>query len=97
MAKLSALLLACSALASALVTGRAVDSYSVAAERLVWDRDLVNSVSHLRQGLSNTTGDVPTKLGGSLYWFGNFSVGDSDNLRLLVDTGSTDCILNKGV
>ena len=32
-----------------------------------------------------------------MYWFGyNISVGDSHSLRLLIDTGSTDLILNPG-
>jgi len=30
------------------------------------------------------------------FWFGNFIVGDSKNLSLLVDTGSADVGLNSG-
>lgn len=43
------------------------------------------------------SGEIPSELGKSLYWFGNFSVGDSGYVRLLIDTGSSDLWLNKGV
>lgn len=43
------------------------------------------------------TGSLPSELGKSLYWFGNFSVGNAESVRLLIDTGSTDLLMNKGM
>lgn len=30
------------------------------------------------------------------FWFANFSIGNASNLALLVDTGSSDILLNRG-
>ncbi len=43
------------------------------------------------------SGVVDSMLGKSLYWFGDFAVGESPPLRLLIDTGSTDLIVNPGL
>ncbi|KAJ5106853.1 acid protease [Penicillium angulare] len=40
--------------------------------------------------------DVDTLTEASRFWFGNFDVGDSKNLSLLIDTGSSDLIVNPG-
>lgn len=45
----------------------------------------------------SVTTDLPASLGHSLYWFANFDVGDSKNVKLLVDTGSTDLLVNPGM
>jgi hypothetical protein len=42
------------------------------------------------------TGEIPNEIDHALFWFGNFTVGDSQNLDLLVDTGSSDLIVNPG-
>lgn len=38
-----------------------------------------------------------TGLDRALYWFGNFSVGDSGPLSLLIDTGSSDILIDPGL
>ena len=53
-----------------------------------------------------TETDVSFHRGGTLhtfhwhtqrFWFGNFDIGDSENLTLLIDTGSSDVIMNSGM
>ncbi|KAK5168945.1 uncharacterized protein LTR77_006254 [Saxophila tyrrhenica] len=67
----------------------AVDSFSIASHRDYADS---NNLPRKRQ-----SGSVPSELGKTLYWFANFSVGDADSVRLLIDTGSTDLLMNEGV
>lgn len=95
MANLCALLLVWAALYE-ISLGRVLDSHSFVVERDVADRRTVNGVSSLRKR-QDGTGELSGALGKSLYWFGNFSVGDSGYLRLLIDTGSSDLWLNTGV
>jgi len=40
------------------------------------------------------TGDLVAEQG---FWFSNFTIGDSPNLEILIDTGSTDALLNPGI
>jgi pepsin A len=72
----------------------AEDSYTIPVYRDVADEDTVNALSAVRKRQSGT---VPSVLGHSLYWFGHFSVGDTPDLKLLIDTGSTDLIVNNGL
>lgn len=69
-------------------------SFEILSHRDTADAETVNALSAIRKRQS---GVVPSKLGNSLYWFGNFSVGDSGPLKLLIDTGSTDCLVNPGL
>ena len=69
-------------------------SFEISAHRDTADADTVKALSAIRKRQS---ADLPAKLGNSLYWFGNFSVGDSGDLKLLIDTGSTDCLVNPGL
>lgn len=46
---------------------------------------------------SSSSGELQETLGRSLYWFGHFDVGNTKNAKLLIDTGSTDLILNPGL
>lgn len=97
MGRLSPFLLAWCAICS-LVGTSAGGSYMIKTERLLVDPGVGRGDSHLRRRLvGQTAGDEPTLLGGALYWSGNFSVGASRSLRLLLDTGSADCVLNPGV
>lgn len=70
------------------------DTSLIAAHRQEASEQTSNALAALRK---RGTGDLPTKLGKSLYWFGNFSVGESSDLKLVIDTGSSDCILNNGL
>ena len=70
------------------------DALSFSVFRDEADAQTVNALSKLRRGLR---AQLPNQLGKSLYWFGHFSVGDSPDLRLLVDTSSTDLLINPGV
>lgn len=70
------------------------DTISFGVTREEHDAATVNAASRLRRRQS---AQLPNKLGKSLYWFGNFKVGDSGVLKLLVDTGSTDLLVNPGL
>lgn len=67
----------------------------------VWTRSFAIPVH--RESIDTTTGKpsesgiIESKLDRSLYWYGHFSVGDSHKLKLLIDTGSTDLIINPGL
>lgn len=82
-------------LAFSILGGFAHGDTLIAADRREADEQTVNALAGLRK--RGSTGELPTKLGKSLYWFGHFNVGESSDLRLLVDTGSADCILNNGL
>lgn len=92
MMTLTSFLLLSFALLCSLVKG-SDSSYSVSVQRDHADAHTEHMFSRLRQ---RKTGQLPTQLGKSLYWFGNFSVGDASSLKLLIDTGSTDILLNNG-
>jgi len=93
MARFPTIILAAFALLCCLVYGLE-DTISFGVTREEHDAASVNAVSRFRKRQS---GQLPNKLGKSLYWFGNFKVGDSGVLKLLVDTGSTDLLVNPGV
>jgi pepsin A len=40
---------------------------------------------------------IPRLIIPQSFWFGSFDVGDSKNLTLLIDTGSSDVIVNPGL
>lgn len=42
------------------------------------------------------TANFSTALDTDLYWYGNFTVGNGTNLELLIDTGSSDLLVNNG-
>lgn len=67
----------------------AIDAFTIASHREIADAGLL---PRKRQA-----GSLPSSLGKSLYWFGNFSVGDVESVKLLIDTGSTDLLMNEGV
>lgn len=69
-------------------------TFSFATSREVGDSNVVNHLSHLRKRQSAS---VASSLGNSLYWFGEFSVGDSGPLKLLIDTGSSDLLVDPGL
>lgn len=69
------------------------NSFTIASYRDVAGADTENALRMVKR----QSGANPSVLGRSLYWFGNFSVGDTPDLKLLIDTGSTDLILNKGL
>lgn len=66
------------------------DGLMIASHRDTADASLLK----LRKRQSGAFG---SSLGKSLYWFGNFTVGDSGSLKLLLDTGSSDLIINPGL
>jgi hypothetical protein len=63
------------------------DSFSLVASREEADPNAIHALR--KRGAA-----LPAKLGKSLYWFIYAAVGDSGSKRLLLDTGSTDLILN---
>ena len=91
MLSLSSLLLVSSALSS---IAYAAGDGLIAAHRKEADEQTVNALAALRK---RSTGELPTKLGKSLYWFGHFDVGEGHDYHLLLDTGSSDCILNNNL
>jgi len=93
MARFPTFFLAAFALSCSVVYGLE-DTISFGVTREEHDAATVNAVSRFRKRQS---GQLPNKLGKSLYWFGNFKVGDSGVLKLLIDTGSTDLLINPGV
>lgn len=66
----------------------------IAAHRQEVDEHTVNTLAALRK---RGAGELPTKLGKSLYWFGHFDVGLGHDYHLVIDTGSSDCILNSNL
>ena len=70
------------------------DAFTFETERMEHDRRAVDLLHPKRSAQS---GILASTLGKSLYWFGYFAVGESEPLKLLVDTGSTDLILNPGL
>jgi hypothetical protein len=91
MLSLSNLLLAWSAICSVAYGN---SDGLIAAHRREADEQTVNTLAALRK---RGTGELPTKLGKSLYWFGHFDVGEGHDYHLLLDTGSSDCILNNNL
>ena len=81
----------CSFASAAAVPGT---SFHLETYRHEADRRAVDERSCHRQKQSEV---LASTLGKSLYWFGYFAVGDSEPLKLLIDTGSTDLILNPGL
>lgn len=82
---------------SGLASAAAVASngFEIETHRQEAPRHAVDALSPNRQKQS---GVLASTLGKSLYWFGYFSVGLSEKpYKLLVDTGSTDLILNPGL
>jgi hypothetical protein len=66
------------------------DSFTILSHREEADPVAINALR------KRQTASLPSELGKSLYWFAYFRVGESDPLRLLLDTGSTDLIVNPG-
>ena len=81
----------CSLASAAAVPGT---SFHVETYRHEADRRAVDERSYHRQQQSEVLASTLSK---SLYWFGHFAVGDSEPLKLLIDTGSTDLILHPGL
>ncbi len=71
-----------------LTSAAAVDSFTLSSFR---EEAAAESLHRKRQ-----FGILPSALETSLYWFSNFTVGDATNLKLLIDTGSTDCLIVPG-
>ena len=90
MAPLATLLLLSQVFFSIIYAAAVPSSFTIPSFRDVADDETI--ALRKRQSGSN-----PSVLGRSLYWFGNFSVGDSGYLKLLIDTGSTDLIVNNGL
>lgn len=100
MAVTSAMKALCLALCASLVQGapkQQKQTLRLDVRRDTADTQTENARMQLRNKKTDNRGTVPTVLGESLYWFGNFTVGDSHDLELLIDTGSTDLILNPGL
>ena len=88
MARLSRVLLVCYSVCG-FASAAAVKSFEFAAHRESADAGLLQR--------KRQTGSLSSALGKSLYWFTHFNVGDAENVRLLIDTGSTDLLMNEGV
>ena len=80
---------ACFLALAAVVSGTSVH---LETHRHEADRQAVDALASHRQRQSGILGST---LGKSLYWFGYFAVGESEPLKLLIDTGSTDLLLYK--
>ena len=81
----------CSLAAAAVVPGT---SFHLETYRQEADRGTVHALSCHRQRQGGILASTRSK---SLYWFGYFTVRESEPLKLLIDTGSTDLILNPGL
>ena len=68
--------------------------FLISSHRDTADAQTIHALSHLRKRQSGTLGSY---IGKTLYWFGNFKVGDSGPLKLLIDTGSADLLVNPGL
>lgn len=80
-----------------LAAGAAIasdDGFLIASHRDKADAQTVHALSSLRKRQSGGFGSY---IGETLYWFGNFKVGDSGPLKLLLDTGSADLLVNPGL
>lgn len=91
MAPLTGLLLFASLLSN-LVSG---ETHLLPVHRDTADEHTAHTLAHVRK--RSGIDYLPTKLGKSLYWFGYFDVGEAQNLKLLLDTGSSDLILNNNL
>ncbi|OAA39507.1 aspartyl protease [Beauveria brongniartii RCEF 3172] len=58
------------------------------------DAETAKSVAAVRNHASGRDGALVNEQG---FWFSHFTVGASENLELLIDTGSSDAMLNPGI
>lgn len=86
--------LCCSLLSFAAGAAIANDGFLISSHRDKADPQTVHALSSLRKRQSGSYGNY---IGETLYWFGNFKVGDSGPLKLLIDTGSADLLVNPGL
>ncbi|KAI9727940.1 MAG: hypothetical protein M1828_005345 [Chrysothrix sp. TS-e1954] len=93
MARMRSLLVLLSAL-STLVASEA-GSHTLALHRREADPTLLDS-SRLARRQSESFSNIQ-KRQSILLWFANFTVGDSKDLELLLDTGSTDLLVDPGL
>jgi hypothetical protein len=69
-------------------------SFSVSTYRDIASEHTRSLLSHSRRLRGRQTAYIPTAIDEILYWYGNFTVGKSSGLGLLIDTGSSDLIVN---
>ena len=72
-----------------LTSAAAVDSFTIASRREAVDAGILHR--------KRQTASLPSVLDKSLYWFANFTIGDAKDVYLLIDTGSTDLLMEPGV
>jgi hypothetical protein len=88
------ILLLCICVRAALAAPAAQDGFAVSAYRSHIDERTLSILSTSRALRRRQTGSLSAAIDSDLYWYGNFTVGEGTNLGLLIDTGSSDLILN---
>jgi hypothetical protein len=83
--------------ASVLAAPTVQDGFAISAYRSPADKDTISLLSISRKIHRRQSSTLGTAIDSDLYWYGNFTVGESTNLGLLIDTGSSDLILNGGL
>jgi hypothetical protein len=83
--------------ALALAAPTRQDGFTVSTYRDSADEHTRALLSTSRRLRGRQAASIPAAIDSILYWYGNFTVGESDNLGLLIDTGSSDLILNPGL
>ncbi|KPI36780.1 uncharacterized protein AB675_11742 [Cyphellophora attinorum] len=72
-------------------------AFSLSARRALPNHQTLAHLSARKIRRDGKTGNFSTAIDNQLYWYANFTVGNSSNLELLIDTGSSDLLLNNGV
>jgi hypothetical protein len=73
------------------------DGFTVSAYRGRADEYTLSVLASSRRLHSRQSATLSTAIDSILYWYGNFTVGEASGLGLLIDTGSSDLILNNGL
>lgn len=91
------LLSACILLGAVSAAPTEEQGFVVSASRKRADHQTKHLLSQRRRRATQPAGNLSTAIDSDLYWYGNFTVGDSTDLELLIDTGSSDLLVNNGL